>query len=134
MYTGQGSVPRYVQLAAIIRKEIISGSLKPGDQVPSEPELTLRYSVSKTTAARALDLLAAEQLITRRTGSGSYVTETGQVPQVLKVRVGPGTRVTARPTMPGDPGPPGVPVLIVERPERPAEEYPADRSVILFES
>ena len=52
--------PPYKQLAEIIRKDIRTGSLKPGDPVPTTRELTVKYDVAMSTAARALALLRDE--------------------------------------------------------------------------
>ncbi|MEM5518256.1 GntR family transcriptional regulator [Henriciella sp. AS95] len=69
--------PRYQQLAELIRSEILSGRLKPGDHIPTEMEICEQQKVSRHTAREALRLLTAEGLLKRRKGSGSVV----QAPQ-----------------------------------------------------
>lgn len=125
-----GGVPKYARIARDLRAAIISGKLPPGARLPSEPALVEDYSVSKTTAARALDLLAAEGLIVRQTGAGSFVAE---APPVATVEVGAGTQITARGSDPGDvPGAPaGTPVLVVQRPGAAAERYRADTTIVI---
>lgn len=58
-----------------LRQEIAEGRLAPGDRLPSEHELVRRFQVSRMTAHRALRELAAEGLVTRAVGSGSFVAE-----------------------------------------------------------
>lgn len=58
-----------------IRTEIAQGRLPPGARVPSEHELVRRFGVARMTANRALKELAAEGLIVRTAGSGTYVAD-----------------------------------------------------------
>ncbi|MCM3783192.1 GntR family transcriptional regulator [Neobacillus mesonae] len=67
------SQPLYQQIITSLLQEIDTGRLLPGDQVPSEKELTDKYQVSRITAKKALDLLADEGVIVRIRGKGSYV-------------------------------------------------------------
>lgn len=55
--------------------QITSGTLKAGSKLESEPELARRYQVSRMTVRQALDLLFAEELVSRKRGSGTYVRE-----------------------------------------------------------
>lgn len=55
--------------------QITSGTLKAGSKLESEPELARRYQVSRMTVRQALDLLLADELVTRKRGSGTYVRE-----------------------------------------------------------
>lgn len=50
-----------------------SGDWKPGDLIPSEIELAQRYKVSQGTVRKAIDELAAENLLVRRQGKGTFV-------------------------------------------------------------
>ncbi|HZS76738.1 MAG TPA: GntR family transcriptional regulator [Ktedonobacteraceae bacterium] len=70
-----GPVPLYHQLKEVLRNEIERGVYKPGDRLPSEPELMREYGVSRITVRQALDELEAEELILRRHGKGTYVAE-----------------------------------------------------------
>lgn len=65
--------PLYQQIITSLLNEIDTGRLQPGDQVPSEKELTDQYQVSRITAKKALDQLAEEGVIVRIRGKGSYV-------------------------------------------------------------
>lgn len=46
---------------------------KPGEPIPSEIELAARYRVSQGTVRKAIDELAAENLVVRRQGKGTFV-------------------------------------------------------------
>lgn len=70
-----GPVPLYHQLKQALQSDIEQGIYKPGERVPSEPELVREYGVSRITVRQALDELEAEGLIVRRHGKGTYVAE-----------------------------------------------------------
>jgi GntR family transcriptional regulator len=53
-------------------RELISAA-RPGDRLPSERELALRWGVARMTVRHATDALVAEGLVERRHGSGTYV-------------------------------------------------------------
>jgi GntR family transcriptional regulator len=65
--------PLYYQLAAILRRQIAAGALRPGDQIPSEAQLCEQYEVSPMTARRALTVLLDEGLATAARGRGTFV-------------------------------------------------------------
>lgn len=65
--------PLYVQIADRLREEI--GALATGARIPSEPQLSRAFGVSRFTVARAVEQLVDEGLIVRRQGSGSFVAE-----------------------------------------------------------
>lgn len=70
-----GPVPLYHQLKLALKEDIKRGAYKPGDRLPSEPELIRQYGISRITVRQALDELEAEGLIVRRHGKGTYVAE-----------------------------------------------------------
>ncbi len=63
------------QIAADLSALIRSGALRPGTLLPSERELIQRYGTSKSTASKAIALLAAEGLVTAELGRGSRRTQ-----------------------------------------------------------
>jgi DNA-binding LacI/PurR family transcriptional regulator len=68
------ALPYYQQIYDSILQDISSGRLKTGDRVPSEKELCARYSVSRITSKKALEMLSQEGIISRFPGKGSFVT------------------------------------------------------------
>lgn len=71
----QGDVPMHAVVRGELHEEIRSGRLRPGDQVPTEPQLMDRYEVSRTTVRRALRDLETMGLIVRQSGRGSFVSQ-----------------------------------------------------------
>jgi GntR family transcriptional regulator len=65
--------PLYQQIKALILRSMQQGDWKPGELIPSEQELAVRFKVSQGTVRKAIDELAAENLVTRRQGKGTFV-------------------------------------------------------------
>jgi DNA-binding transcriptional regulator YhcF (GntR family) len=68
-----GPLPLHSQIAEAFRKAIQEGRLKPGDRLPSEPELVTQLGVSRATIRQAMAELLAEGLIYRYQGRGTFV-------------------------------------------------------------
>ena len=67
------SMPLWQQLSDILRLQIDNGALKPGERLPTEPELGARYGVSRITVRAAIERLLAEDLVIRKQGKGTFV-------------------------------------------------------------
>ncbi|MDP9897843.1 GntR family transcriptional regulator [Variovorax ginsengisoli] len=65
--------PLYQQIKALILQSLQAGEWKPGEPIPSEMELAARFRVSQGTVRKAIDELAAENLVVRRQGKGTFV-------------------------------------------------------------
>jgi len=65
--------PLYHQIYLILHDKIVSGALPPQATVPGEQELMRQFGVSRITAKRALDELAASGLVVRQRGRGTRV-------------------------------------------------------------
>src|SRR5450830_914362 len=65
--------PLYQQIKSLILNSLRSGEWKPGEVIPSEMELAVRFRVSQGTVRKAIDELAAENLLLRRQGRGTFV-------------------------------------------------------------
>jgi len=70
--------PLYDQIKMLIKKGLIDGEWRPGDVIPSEMELAARFKVSQGTVRKAIDALAAENLLIRRQGKGTFVSSHSQ--------------------------------------------------------
>lgn len=67
--------PLYQQVYDFLVRQIAAGEWGPGESLPSEQALAGRLNVSQGTVRKALDALAADSLIDRRQGKGTYVAE-----------------------------------------------------------
>jgi GntR family transcriptional regulator len=65
--------PLYHQIYLILREQIRAGAFEARSRLPTEVEISAEYSVSRITAKRALDELAADGLVVRRRGRGTSV-------------------------------------------------------------
>ena len=65
--------PLYRQIKHLILQGLASGEWRPGEAIPSEAELAVRFNVSQGTVRKAIDEMAAENLVVRKQGKGTYV-------------------------------------------------------------
>jgi GntR family transcriptional regulator len=65
--------PLYEQIRILLTQSLVAGEWKPGEMIPSEQELAARYAVSQGTVRKAIDELAAENILVRRQGKGTFV-------------------------------------------------------------
>lgn len=80
--TNSGGVPIYEQIASQIKGQILSGTLKEGDALPSMRALAQDLRVSVITTKRAYEILESEGFIQSFTGRGSFVSAAD--PEMLK--------------------------------------------------
>lgn len=71
----QSNIPIYIQLMDIIKMQIVSGRLKPGDKLSSVRDLAMEYGVNPNTMQKALGELEWEKLVYTVRTTGRYVTE-----------------------------------------------------------
>ena len=65
--------PLYRQIKSLILQALESGEWRPGQVIPSEQELAARFSVSQGTVRKAIDEMAADNLLIRKQGKGTFV-------------------------------------------------------------
>lgn len=65
--------PLYRQIKDFLIRSLEEGEWGPGDAIPSEGELATRFNVSQGTVRKAIDEMAAENLLVRRQGKGTFV-------------------------------------------------------------
>ena len=65
--------PLYQQIKGLILQSLQAGEWKPGESIPSEMDLAVRYRVSQGTVRKAIDELASGHLLIRKQGKGTFV-------------------------------------------------------------
>lgn len=69
------NIPIYIQVMDYIKKEIVSGRLKPGDKVDSVRDLAMRFGVNPNTVQRSLSELEREGLLKSERTVGRFISE-----------------------------------------------------------
>lgn len=118
---------------AEIRTRIESGTWRPGDRLPPEPELAASLGVSRATLREALRLLAEDGWVSRTRGAGTFVTNRPRLRNNLDVNFGVSDLIESMGMRPGTENlrtyaavansaeaerlgmPTGSPVVVVER-------------------
>jgi GntR family transcriptional regulator len=67
-------IPKYYQLANILRQQIEGGDFQPHDAILSERQLEQRYNLSRPTIRQAIDLLCRQGYLYRVHGKGTFVS------------------------------------------------------------
>ena len=65
--------PLYRQIKDFMIRSLEAGEWGPGDAIPSEGELAIRFNVSQGTVRKAIDEMATENMLVRRQGKGTFV-------------------------------------------------------------
>jgi len=65
--------PLYQQIKALLVASLQAGEWQPGQSIPSELDLAARYKVSQGTVRKAIDEMAADNLLVRKQGKGTFV-------------------------------------------------------------
>ncbi|MBC7716058.1 MAG: GntR family transcriptional regulator [Pseudorhodobacter sp.] len=66
--------PLYQQIKTLMTMRLQAGEWRPGEAIPSELGLAARFKVSQGTVRKAVDALAADNLLVRRQGKGTFVS------------------------------------------------------------
>ena len=83
-YNFNNERPIYVQLVEKLRVQIVSGSLKQGQKIPSVRELALTARVNPNTMQKALAELEIEGLVYTERTNGKYITQNKQLIEKVK--------------------------------------------------
>ena len=67
--------PLYLQLREALLERIAAGQWKAGNAIPNEADLARDFGVSPGTMRKALDLLEAQRVLTRRQGRGTFIND-----------------------------------------------------------
>ena len=73
-HVGPSFSPLYQQIKALMLNSLQHAEWQPGEAIPSETLLAARFKVSQGTVRKAIDELAAENLLVRRQGKGTFVS------------------------------------------------------------
>jgi DNA-binding FadR family transcriptional regulator len=65
------------QVAEAIKESILAGEWQPGEVLPTEPELSEQFDVSRAVVRDATRMLAAQGLVEAQHGRGVFVTASG---------------------------------------------------------
>jgi GntR family transcriptional regulator len=80
------AVPRYLQIADLMRQRISRGQWPKGEKLPSLEALVAEFGVARVTVRQAVDLLARDGLVSPQQGRGTFVTAQPTRGQWLKVQ------------------------------------------------
>lgn len=82
----KSGVPVYLQIVEQVKAAAASGTLRPGDPLPSVRALAEELRINRNTAARAYAELESEGIIETRQGSGCFIKANGASPLRKAVR------------------------------------------------
>jgi GntR family transcriptional regulator len=71
----RSGLPIYTQVVNQVETQVVSGILKPGDQLPTVRALAEELRVNFNTIARAYRILDEARIISTQQGRGTYITE-----------------------------------------------------------
>ena len=78
--------PIYTQIVEQVKQQVISGELKPEDQLPTVRALALELRVNFNTVARAYRLLDEAGIISTQQGRGTYILDVPPPERTDKLR------------------------------------------------
>ncbi|GFI37717.1 GntR family transcriptional regulator [Lachnospiraceae bacterium 50-23] len=81
------SRPIYLQLMEKIQQDIVSGTYRPGEKLPSVRELALDAAVNPNTMQKALSELERSGLVYSQRTSGRFITEDESMLKQLKTEL-----------------------------------------------
>jgi DNA-binding GntR family transcriptional regulator len=63
--------PLYIQLKKAIQAAILNDTYRQGEKIPTEPELSEQYNVSRITVRKAVEELVKEGYLIKQQGKGT---------------------------------------------------------------
>ncbi len=88
-------------IAEELRTRILAGEWRPGERLPSEPELARRRFVSRSSMRAAITVLEEDGFVNRKHGSGTYVTHRPALPNDLGRNFGVSSMIARSGMQPG---------------------------------
>jgi GntR family transcriptional regulator len=83
----ESGVPLYVQLVDRIKQMVVSGQLRPGQQLPTIRQLAADLRINYNTVGRAYSILDEEGVISTQQGRGTYITSRLDERQLRRLRL-----------------------------------------------
>ena len=71
----KAALPIYLQVKMMIKRDIVTGDLKPGSRMPSVRDMALQFTINPNTVSRVYRELEQEGICFTRRGMGTVVTE-----------------------------------------------------------
>ncbi len=72
-------IPLYIQISEQIKKAVLTGILKEGEQLPSVRQLALELLINPNTVVRAYQELEKEGIVVTKRGTGTFITFTARM-------------------------------------------------------
>ncbi|MEB5789412.1 GntR family transcriptional regulator [Mammaliicoccus sciuri] len=67
--------PIFLQIADMIKDDLVEGLLSEGEQIPSTTELSNFYNINRATAQKGIALLMDEGIVAKKRGIGVFIAE-----------------------------------------------------------
>ncbi|WP_426361149.1 GntR family transcriptional regulator [Mammaliicoccus sciuri] len=67
--------PIFLQIADMIKDDLVEGLLSEGEQIPSTTELSNLYNINRATAQKGIALLMDEGIVAKKRGIGVFIAE-----------------------------------------------------------
>ena len=86
-FAASGALPIYLQMVLHIKRGVIAGSIKDGDELPSRRVLSALLGVNPNTVQKAYRILEDEELIQSRSGAKSYMLLDGEKTERIRAEL-----------------------------------------------
>lgn len=73
-FVQEDGIPIYLQIILFLKRGMVAGTIRAGDELPSRRLLSARLGVNPNTVQKAYHMLEGEGLIVSQTGAKSYVS------------------------------------------------------------
>ncbi|GGI39495.1 GntR family transcriptional regulator [Mammaliicoccus stepanovicii] len=67
--------PIFLQIADMIKDDLVEGLLSEGEQIPSTTEISSFYNINRATAQKGISLLMDEGIVVKKRGIGVFIAE-----------------------------------------------------------
>lgn len=78
------ALPIYLQVKTMLKRDIVTGILQPGEKMPSVRELALQFAINPNTVSRVYRELEQEGICFTKRGMGTFVTENPGIVRQLR--------------------------------------------------